>query len=78
MSWITDIIEGIGKLITGSRDPKPKRFNRAHVWRSWRLRRAGEDPSKLVALDPPVCDYCGQEQTLSNEYLTCPGPRIEA
>lgn len=77
MSWITDIIGSVRDVITGSRKPKPARFNRPHMWRSWRLTKVGGS-GELVKLEPPVCDYCGQERTTASHYAPCPGPRIDA
>lgn len=81
MSWL-DIIKGFGTgivdMVRGTRAPKPKPYNRPHVWRAWKLRRAGNEPGELVRLEPPICDYCQQEQTLSNEFRPCPGPTVHA
>ena len=77
MSWFVDIITSVATLVRGSRKPAPARFNGPHSWRAWKLTKPGDKPG-LIALDPPVCAYCGQEQTTATHYAPCPGPAIEA
>lgn len=60
---VTKAIEAVGGAFQRAARPKPTPipFGRAHAW-------------GVGLREPPLCAYCGQEQTEANALAPCPGP----